>query len=289
MWKKMWKRLMNIFKAKANATLDELENPIEMYKLGIAEFEHKLKQSEAAIAKLMAQVTLRKGELEQFKLEVEQRHAQAKQAVNINNQELAQQALVLKGNAENKVKEYIAIVQMLEGQVVTLRKDHERNKKSLKDKQTKYQIYKAKYESALTQKEVASSMSDLGGETALSNLNNYEKQIEQMSAEASAYDEMSNANQRLDTSLEDLAIEAQVIDQMEELRIENEFEKKKKQEERQNKITKLMFGETKKIDVPKQNLELPKGNNNVENIFEQHFKEDKKNDNAQKINDFFNK
>ena len=179
MWSKMWKRLMNIFKAKANATLDDMENPIEMYKLGIAELEGKLKISEGAIAKLMAQAAIKVKEVEQFKLESIQRKDQAKQALTQQREDLAKTALELKASVDKKVVEYDLISNALNKQVKDLRQDHERNKKKLKDYQTKYDIYKAKYETSLVQREIASSMSELGGESAMSNLNKYEKQIEQ--------------------------------------------------------------------------------------------------------------
>jgi len=269
----MWTRLMNIFKAKANATLDDMENPIEMYKLGIVEFEGKMKQSESAIAKLMAQLTLRKKELEQFKLESEQRKDQAKQGITQNREDLAKTALELKASPVKKVIEYSLMVVALEKQVSDLRKDHERNKKKLKESQTKYDIYKAKYETSLAQKEIASSMSELSGESALSNLTRYEKEIEEMSAEAGALDEMVNQSGRLEDELNQITVDAEIIDEMDVLRLEAEQDKQRKEQVKIEKMHKIMFGETKKVEAPKINplLMLPQETKDPEKVFKEHF------------------
>lgn len=256
---KLWRRFLNIFKAKANATLDDMENPIEMYKLGIDEFETKLKQGENAIAKLMAQASIKTKELEQFRLESIRRHDQAKQALVQQREDLAKTSLELKAAADKKIVEYDLICKALDKQVQDLRKDHERNKKKLKESQTKYDIYKAKYETSLVQREIASSMSDLGGETALSNLNKYERQIEQISEEATALDTMVNTSARMEDELETITIDAEIVDSMDLLRAEAEMEKRQKEKDKQDKINKLLFAEeqkTKQLDAPKIALNL---------------------------------
>jgi phage shock protein A len=39
MWLRIFQRLANIFKAKANTAVDQLENPVEMSRLAVAEME----------------------------------------------------------------------------------------------------------------------------------------------------------------------------------------------------------------------------------------------------------
>lgn len=249
---KILMRFLNIFKAKANTVVDQMENPIESYQLAISEYETALLSSEKAIAIAMGDLKLKQNDLEKFKLEVEQRTSQAKAALLQSREDLAQAALEMKGNAMIKVTEYTTLANMLNLNVTRLRKEHEKHKKGLETTRAKYTIFKGKYETAKAQRAINESLSTLGGNTALSNLERYEEKINQLSAEAESLSEMRSESTRVDDELQTIEIDAQVVDEMELLKIEAQFEKVQKEKQKQEKINKLILGQipdTKIINI----------------------------------------
>jgi phage shock protein A len=232
---RLFQRFLNIFKAKAEKTLDSIENPTEMMNLAEIEFEQAIKKSTKALAELMADLSLKKKSLEQFTLESQKWFTNAKNAKNKGDVELAQQALSQKSISDTKVQEYSAIVQHLEVNVENVKKLLDSHKLKLEQTKAKNSIYKAKFESSKAQQHIAESLGGLN-DNALSNLNKYTEQIDKLEAKSNALTELTSFNTKLEDEFRKLEIDSSVSEDMLKLDQAIEEEKNKKLLDKVNNI-----------------------------------------------------
>ncbi len=99
MWKRIFQRLNNIFKAKASDALDRVEDPVQMMKLAVAEMEQSIFKSTEALAKAMGNQKNLVKQAEQYKLETESWLNKATTAIKTGQDELGKKALEKKAIA----------------------------------------------------------------------------------------------------------------------------------------------------------------------------------------------
>lgn len=95
-----FKRLGNIVKGKANATLDAIENPIEMLDLKIKEMEENLNKAKLSSAQVIANYHSIHKKMEDAQRESKDYDEKVKLALSNNNEELAKKALSRKLDAD---------------------------------------------------------------------------------------------------------------------------------------------------------------------------------------------
>lgn len=231
MWKVIFNRFMNLFKAKALSALDAAENPVEMYELAVRESEQNIQSMTKAIAVALADQKTKERELQQASLEAQAWQQKAKTALALNQEELARTALEHKGIAIKKAEEYAALNEMLKTKIEEQKKQLSRSKIKHEELKAKKSVYAAKYETAKAQKTMAESIGGLN-QTALSGVSRLEEKINKMEAESEALLELTDATNGVKVQLDELEVSQQVESDLDALRdqlsSEEEVKKNKK-------------------------------------------------------------
>lgn len=239
MLKNLLNRILNISKAQAHATLNSIEDPVQMMNLAVFEIEESITKLSKAVAVAVANQKKLEKDHEQFSLEAMAWHQKATVALQSGKEDLAKQALTHKALALKKEEEYGLLAQNSKKMVQQLYEQLDDYKLRLQEARTKQKIYAAKAETAKTQKQIAESLGGLNS-SALANMEKYENHINQISTEAEAISELSSANRNLDREIRE--IETSML-------VENEFEKLKQQL--------LESVENQRFENSKRRLEMP--------------------------------
>lgn len=101
-------RLSNIFKAKANNAIDNIENPIELLDQKIRDMEKSLNDAKVSSAQILGNVHEIEKKLQKSKLESADYDEKVKLAVKAGNDELAKKALQRKLDADKSVQSLTA-------------------------------------------------------------------------------------------------------------------------------------------------------------------------------------
>jgi phage shock protein A len=97
-------RLSNIFKAKVNNAIDEVENPIELLDQKIRDMEKSLNDAKLSSAQILGNVHEIEKKLERAKNESKDFDEKVKLAVKAGNDELAKKALQKKLDADKSIQ-----------------------------------------------------------------------------------------------------------------------------------------------------------------------------------------
>lgn len=98
----IFSRMSNMFKAKVNSTLDEMENPIELLDQKIRDMEKQLNDAKINSAQIIGNVHEITKKIERTQLEVTDFEEKVKLALSKNNEDLAKRALAKKIEAEKR-------------------------------------------------------------------------------------------------------------------------------------------------------------------------------------------
>ncbi|MFN0049039.1 MAG: PspA/IM30 family protein [Cytophagales bacterium] len=276
MWLRLFKRLMNIFKAKANDTLDNIEDPVQMIKLAVVELEEAISKAIKALSVAVANQKKLEKDYEQFRLEALGWYQKATAALEIGNEELAQKALAQKANADKKALEYQLLSENSKQMVASLTAQTDKYKLKLQEAKTKESIYAAKAENAKAQKQIAESLGGING-SALANIDKYEQKINQLEAEAESLTQMNSSQNVLEDEFRTLETNFSVQNDMEKLKEEIEQKKLQKAQQKQIEIEQKMNNMNNAAKSTTQNLppasipiqiqEKNKIDNHIDNFF----------------------
>lgn len=234
MWLRIFQRLANIFKAKAHTAVDQLENPVEMSRLAVAEMEKAISDATEAFTLALANHKKWDRELQQAQLASENWKQKAKMAMTQNNEELARKALTEKSNEDRKVTEYTAIFQKADRDIKVLRQNLDSLQLKLKEMKSKQSVFEAKAKNAEAQGKIAKQLKGIGS-SSLANFQRYEEKINEMADQNEALQESLFAEKQLEREFEQLESSTQVADELERLKTEMETEEQKKKDEMEKK------------------------------------------------------
>ncbi len=293
MWRRLFERLMNVFKSNANDALDKMEDPVKMIKLAIAEMEVTIKNSTDALAKAIANQKSLEQKLGQFRLDADDWYKKATLAVKSNDEVLAKKALEKKSLADNQVTQYETMVMQAKKMVDQLRQQLEQMKTKYDEAKSKETILIAKAQSAKATKEIAEQIGGMNN-SGLSNFSRFEEKINQLEAEAEAKAEMNNVTNHLDNEFAALEASSAVHEGIEEIRKKLEEENARKAAEEEAKKHKAL--ENKFNQLPNNSnatieSKLPQPSQmDVQKAFERLNASNNSADNSQqnKIDSFFN-
>lgn len=283
MWNRLFQRLMNLFKAKANDALDKAEDPVQMMKLAIAEMEQSVFKSTEALSKAMASQKNLAKQSEQYKLEGESWLGKATQAIKTGQDELGKKALEKKAIADKQYEQYNALAQNSEKTVSQLKEQLDRMKAKLDEARAKESILSAKLSSAKAQKEIAEQLGGINY-TPLAEFNKYEKKILELESQSEAMTEIVSNENKLEKEFAELETAASVttdFDLIKEKLLLEEEQKKRLEEEKKNKKIDQMMN-TPAANTNQQQALPP----NKQKILGEFINEENK---QKKIDDFFNK
>lgn len=98
----VFNRISNMFKAKANSALDDLENPIELLDQKIRDMEESLNKAKISSAQIFGNLKNTEKAMEKSKELSKDYYEKVKLAMSKNNEELAKKALRLKLDEDKK-------------------------------------------------------------------------------------------------------------------------------------------------------------------------------------------
>lgn len=228
MWRRLFQRLMNIFKAEANNALDVIEDPVKMIKLAIQEMEVSVQKSTEALANAISNKKSLEKKYEQHHLESLSWYDKAAVALKSGDEEIAKKALQKKALADQQAEQYQALVQNSQSTVDTLKEQLERMKMKLEEAKTKESILIAKAQNAKAQAEIASQLAGIKN-SALSNFNKYEEKIKELENKAEALTEIAHVDRTLEEDIQKLETNYQISNDLASLkeRVQKEEEQKR--------------------------------------------------------------
>jgi phage shock protein A len=248
MWWTLFKRLMNVFKAKANDTLDMIEDPVQMIKLAVVELDESISKAVKALAVAMANQKKLQKDYEQFQLESQGWYQKATAALEAGNEELAEKALSQKAIANKKAQEYALLAQNAKQVVTQLTEQTERYKLKLQEAKAKESIFIAKAENAKAQKQIAESLGGING-SALANIDKYENKINQMEAEAESLTQLNSSQTIVEDEFRKLESNLSIQNDMEKLKEELQLKKAQKIMQKHNEIEQKLNNMGNKSEV----------------------------------------
>jgi len=268
MWLSIMQRLANIFKAKAHNAVDQLENPVEMSKLAVAELEKAINDATEAFSIALANHKKWDRELQQATLASENWKQKAKMAIAQANEELAKKALMEKSNEDKKMTEYTAIFQKSEKDIKLLRQNLDSLQLKLKEMKAKQSVLEAKAKNAEAQGKIAKQLQGIGT-SALSNFQRYEDKINEMADQSEAIQESLFSQKQLEREFDQLESSVQVTNELEVLKMEMQTDEEKKKEEHENKKMEMLKIKLESQAAPVKQVKqiLPPKEEKLKNFF----------------------
>ncbi|MBA5851412.1 PspA/IM30 family protein [Clostridium sp. cel8] len=197
------KRMSNMFRAKVNSRLDEIENPIELLDQKLKDMENSLNKAKLSSAQVLGSVYEIKKNMESAKKTSLEFDEKVKLALNKNNEELAKKALEKKLEAENTYKN-------LEKSYKTASIKAETIKKKLIDLENeikKTRIYRdeaaARYNNAEASKKINEILTNIDSENNKISIDDIEKTIQKKEAISRGLEDLKELNS-LDKEFEEL-------------------------------------------------------------------------------------
>lgn len=207
------KRLSDIFRAKANNAIDDIENPVELLDQKIRDMETSLNNAKLSSAQILGNVHEIEKKMDKAKQDSEEFDAKVKLALSKGNEELAKKALEKKLEAD---KTYTSLKSSYENAKV---KAEAVKKKlvQLEEEIQKTRSYRdeaaARYNNAEASKRVNEILANINTNTNSINIDDIERKIQKKEAMAEGLEEL-----RVDNSLEKEFQELEKVDLDEELK-----------------------------------------------------------------------
>lgn len=173
----VFSRMSNMIKGKVNATLDELENPIELLDQKIRDMEEQLSKAKLNSAQVIGNVKLVEKKMNEAKNESDDFDEKVKLALSKGNEDLAKRALQKKLDADKRYNTLKANYETCLNQAETLKK----NLTALQDEIQKTRSYRdeaaARYSTAKASKKVNEVLSDVQTNSNSIQIDNIERKI----------------------------------------------------------------------------------------------------------------
>lgn len=196
-------RISNMVKGKVNATLDDMENPIELLDQKIREMEESLNKAKLSSAQVLGNVHETEKKLELAKKESADYDEKVKLAMSKGNENLAKRALQRKLDADKKVQSLTASYNQAKVSADALKK----NLKSLEDEIQKTRSYRdeaaARSNNADASKQVNEILANVQTKKNSISLDDVERKIQRKEAMASGLGDLKEVDD-LDKEFESL-------------------------------------------------------------------------------------
>lgn len=214
----VFNRLSNMFRAKVNDALDEVENPIELLDQKIRDMEESLNQAKLSSAQILGNVHEIEKKMADAKKESEEYDEKVKLAVTKNNDELAKKALERKIAAD---KNYDAL--KLSFDEASKKAEAIKNKLvELEEEIQKTRTYRdeaaARYNNAKASEKVNEILANVDAGSNKINIDDIERKIQKKEAFAEGLEDL-----RVDNSLD------KEFEKLEQVDLDEELKKYKQQ------------------------------------------------------------
>ena len=183
-------RMSNMIKGKVNATLDKLENPIELLDQKIRDMEEQLSKAKTSSAEVIGNVKLIEKNMNEVKKLSDDLDGKVKLALSKGNEELAKEALRRKVEADKKYETLKQNHAIASAQAEALKK----NLAALEAELEKTKSYRdeaaARYSTAKASKKVNEVLSDVQTKSNTIQMDSIERKIAKEEAAAQGLGEL---------------------------------------------------------------------------------------------------
>lgn len=183
-------RISDIFKSNINDLLDRSEDPEKMLKQMVIEMEEAVNKATMAMGQALANEKTLQRQVEQKRREADEYQQKAVQAVNLGRDDLAKQALERKNQLTKAASDLEKPLIEAQSASTTLRAQLDKLKAKLEEARVRQSTLIARAQAAKAKKQVAQSLSGVGGD-AFGKFEKFEQKIEKQEAEADAFSQMA--------------------------------------------------------------------------------------------------
>lgn len=213
------KRFLDIFKAKTNDALDNIEDAGQMLKQQIIDMGENISKSTIAVAQALASQKDLEKKLENAKKNSAEWEEKAKNALKTGREDLAEQALGKKLIADRNVQDLEPVCRNAKISAEKLKEQLEQMKIKFEEAKAREGTLTARSQFAKSQKEISKIMGGIGV-VGFGDFEHYENKILKTEAEAEAYSELADEDNRLDKDIRELGRSEKIQADMERLKAE---------------------------------------------------------------------
>ena len=196
-------RISNIFRAKVNTALDEVENPIELLDQKIRDMEKSLNDAKLNSAQIIGNVHEIEKRMQKAAQESQDYDNKVKLAMSKGNEELAKKALAEKLKADKQYESLKTSYQEARQKADFLKTKLEELQKNIADTRAYRDEAAARYSNAEATKKVNEVLANVNTKTNTINLDDIERKISRKEALAEGLGELKIENS-LDKEFEKL-------------------------------------------------------------------------------------
>jgi phage shock protein A len=187
-------RMSNMFKAKVNTTLDEMENPIELLDQKIRDMDEQLSKAKLSSAQVIGNAHAIEKQLADAEKESADYDGKVKLALSKGNEDLAKRALAKKVETDKKIATLKTSFETARAQADKLKQ----NLSDLQEELDKTRSYRdeaaARYANAKASKQVNEILSDVQTKTNSIQIDNIERKIAKEESVASGLGELRDTD-----------------------------------------------------------------------------------------------
>lgn len=190
----LFKRAADIIEGKVNQLLDKVEDPNAALDLSYEKMLDGLQQVKRHLTDVVTEQKMMEKQIEQAEATVAERESEARTALKLNREDLAQAALERKHAANQQLEQLREAHTRISAQVERLKESERKFQERISSFKTQKEVTKASYETAKAQVRISESMSGIGRELGGvgDTLQRANDKAEQMMARASAMESLTD-------------------------------------------------------------------------------------------------
>jgi len=206
-----FKRLFKIGQAEANATIDKMEDPINMTEQGIRDMKSDLEKSVEALAQVKALAIRAKNDTESFITKTEDyqqkamlilKKAQAGDLEMTEADRLAKEALMKKEAAQKQADQSKGESEKFNKSVAQLENNIQEIKQNITKWENELKTLKARVKVSKATKNLNKQMAEIDSSGTVSMLERMKDKVNQEEALAEAYGDIANASKSIDEEID---------------------------------------------------------------------------------------
>ena len=200
----IFQRVRDITMSNLNALLDKAEDPVKMLDQYLVDMGEEITNAETGVAKQIALVKKLEKQLNEAQEMVTKREAQAMQALEKGNEDLARRALEDKKTYQQKVNDLQPQCDSAEDNADNLRRQLAEMKAEYENLKAKKETLQARAEAAKAQQSINQAFSGFGNNNARKGFDKMEEKVLDLESQAEASFELRDDTNDLDKELASL-------------------------------------------------------------------------------------
>ncbi|MFR4583958.1 PspA/IM30 family protein [Clostridium cadaveris] len=199
----VFNRISNMFRAKVNNTLDEMENPIELLDQKIRDMEESLGKAKLSSAQILGNVREIQKKMEECQKESDDYEGKVKLALGKGNEDLAKKALERKLDADKRYESLKKSYDEASVKAEAVKKNLRALEEEIQETRNYRDEAAARFNNAEANKKVNEILSNVQTSSNKINIDDIERKIQRKEAMAEGLQDLRD-NNSLDKEFEDL-------------------------------------------------------------------------------------